>query len=405
MARVVLGVAGGIAAYKACEVLRRLRDSGHDVRVVPTANALNFVGATTWQALSGHPVSTEVWDDAHEVPHVRIGQGADLVLVAPTTADLMARAATGRADDLLTNILLTAHCPVVMFPAMHTEMWLHAATRANVATLRQRGVVVVDPDSGQLTGADSGPGRLPDPVDIRAVAEALLDDPSLAPGAAVQDMAGLRVVVSAGGTQEQIDPVRYLGNHSSGLMGIGIARAARLRGADVTLVAAHMDHEPPAGVAVRRVSSTADLAVAMGEYFPAADVVVMAAAPADFTVAAAAGHKIKKDGAGGLTLELVQTVDVLAGLGRTRHEGQTLVGFAAETADSPEHLLELGSAKLVRKGADLLVCNDVSGGKVFGSHENSVVIIDRERIVAEATGPKDVVAHRICDAILAHRSD
>ena len=404
MARVVLGVAGGIAAYKACEVLRRLRDSGHDVRVVPTANALNFVGATTWQALSGHPVSTEVWQDAYEVPHVRIGQNADLVLVAPATADLMARAATGRADDLLTNILLTAHCPVVMFPAMHTEMWWHAATRANVAVLRQRGVVVVDPDSGQLTGADSGPGRLPDPVDIRAIAEALLADPALAAGAAVQDMAGLRVVVSAGGTQEQIDPVRYLGNHSSGLMGIGIARAARMRGADVTLVAAHVDHEPPAGVAVRRVTSTADLAVAMGELSPAADVVVMAAAPADFTVTSAAGHKIKKDGAGGLTLELVQTTDVLAGLGRTRHQGQTIVGFAAETAESPEQLLALGTAKLARKGADLLVCNDVSGGKVFGSRENSVIIIDRERIVAEATGTKDVVAHRICDAILAHRS-
>ncbi|SDB93989.1 Phosphopantothenate-cysteine ligase /Phosphopantothenoylcysteine decarboxylase [Raineyella antarctica] len=405
MARVVLGVAGGIAAYKACEVLRRLRDSGHDVRVVPTANALNFVGAATWEALSGHPVSTQVWDDVHEVPHVRIGQHADLVLVAPATADLMARAATGRADDLLTNILLTAHCPVVMFPAMHTEMWLHAATQANVATLRSRGVVVVDPDSGRLTGADTGPGRLPDPVDIRAVAEAVVEEPGLAPGAAAQDMAGLRVVVSAGGTQEQIDPVRYLGNHSSGLMGIGIARAARLRGAEVILVGAHMDHEPPAGVSVRRVSSTGDLAATMAELSPQADVVVMAAAPADFTVAAAAGHKIKKVGDAGLSLDLVQTTDVLATLAASRHEGQTIVGFAAETADSREHLLELGTAKLARKGADLLVCNDVSGGKVFGQARTSVVVIDRDRIVAEATGSKQVVAHRICDAVLAQRAD
>lgn len=404
MARVVLGVAGGIAAYKACEVLRRLRDAGHDVRVVPTANALEFVGATTWQALSGLPVSTQVWDASHEVPHVRLGQTADLVLVAPATADLLARAATGRADDLLTNTLLTAHCPVLMFPAMHTEMWQHPATRANVATLRERGVMVVDPDAGRLTGADSGPGRLPDPVDIRALAEAVLADPSLVAGATAQDMAGLHVVVSAGGTREQIDPVRYLGNHSSGLMGIGIARAARVRGARVTLVVAHVDHTPPADVAVRRVGSTADLADAMAELAPEADVVVMAAAPADFTVAATAGQKIKKEGDGGLALDLVQTTDVLATLGRQRRAGQTLVGFAAETADSPAHLLELGTAKLARKGADLLVCNDVSGGKVFGSPQNSVVIIDTEQVVAEASGSKDVVAHRICDAILADRA-
>lgn len=403
MARVVLGVAGGIAAYKACEVLRRLRDSGHDVRVVPTANALEFVGATTWAALSGHPVSTEVWDDTHEVPHVRIGQQADLVLVAPATADLLSRAATGRADDLLTNILLTARCPVVMFPAMHTEMWLHAATRANVATLRERGIVVADPDSGRLTGVDTGPGRLPDPVDIRAIAEAIIEDPVLASAAAARDMAGLRIAVSAGGTQEPIDPVRFLGNHSSGLMGIAIARAAALRGADVTLVAAHIEHDPPAGVAVRRVSSTADLADVMDQVSPASDVVVMAAAPADFTADAAAG-KIKKDGDRGLTLQLSQTTDVLAGLARSRREGQTLVGFAAETADSRSELLELGTTKLARKGADLLVCNDVSGGKVFGHHDTAVIIIDRDRVVAEATGTKGVVAHRICDAILAQRS-
>ncbi len=403
MARVVLGVAGGIAAYKACEVLRRLRDSGHDVRVVPTANALEFVGATTWAALSGHPVSTEVWDDTHEVPHVRIGQQADLVLVAPATADLLSRAATGRADDLLTNILLTARCPVVMFPAMHTEMWLHAATRANVATLRERGIVVADPDSGRLTGVDTGPGRLPDPVDIRAIAEAIIEDPVLASAAAARDMAGLRIAVSAGGTQEPIDPVRFLGNHSSGLMGIAIARAAALRGADVTLVAAHIEHDPPAGVAVRRVSSTADLADVMDQVSPASDVVVMAAAPADFTADAAAG-KIKKDGDRGLTLQLSQTTDVLAGLARSRHEGQTLVGFAAETADNRSELLELGTTKLARKGADLLVCNDVSGGKVFGHHDTAVIIIDRDRVVAEATGTKGVVAHRICDAILAQRS-
>ncbi|QGF24533.1 bifunctional phosphopantothenoylcysteine decarboxylase/phosphopantothenate--cysteine ligase CoaBC [Raineyella fluvialis] len=404
MARVILGVAGGIAAYKACEVIRRLRDSGHDVCVVPTANALNFVGATTWEALSGHPVNTDVWTGAADVPHVRLGQEADLVLVAPATADLLARAAAGRADDLLTNVLLTAHCPVVMFPAMHTEMWLHAATRANVATLRERGVVIADPDSGRLTGADSGPGRLPDPVDIRAVAEALLERPELAGPVAARDMAGLRVVVSAGGTQEALDPVRFLGNHSSGLMGIGIARAALLRGAEVTLVAARMDHEPPAGVEVRRVVSTGDLARAMQELSPSADVVVMAAAPADFTAADPADRKIKKQGTSGLTLELVQTTDVLASLAADRPSGQTLVGFAAETADSRAHLVELGTTKLAHKGADLLVCNDVTGGKVFGHADTAAVIIDRSGIVAECAGSKDVVAHSICDAVLAERA-
>lgn len=404
MARVILGVAGGIAAYKACEVIRRLRDSGHDVRVVPTANALNFVGATTWEALSGHPVATDVWTGAAEVPHVRLGQEADLVLVAPATADLLARAAGGRADDLLTNILLTAHCPVVMFPAMHTEMWGHAATRANVATLRARGVVVADPDSGRLTGADTGPGRLPDPVDIRAVAEALLERPGLAAPAAARDLTGRRVVVSAGGTQEALDPVRFLGNHSSGLMGIGIARAAWLRGADVTLVAARMDHEPPAGVDVRRVVSTADLALAMLQLAPSADVVVMAAAPADFTAAAPVDHKIKKEGQAGLALDLVQTTDVLATLAGSKPAGQTLVGFAAETADSRAELVELGTAKLRRKGADLLVCNDVSGGKVFGHSDTAAVIIDRTRVVAECAGSKDVVAHAILDAVLTHRA-
>ncbi len=404
MARVVLGVAGGIAAYKACEVLRRLRDAGHDVRAVPTANALRFVGATTWEALSGHPVSTEVWDATSEVAHVRIGQTADLVVVAPATADLLARAAGGRADDLLTSVLLTAHCPVVMFPAMHTEMWRHAATRANVATLRERGVVVVDPDSGRLTGPDSGPGRLPDPVDIRAVAAMVLDEPRVAISAATQDMAGLRVVVSAGGTREPIDPVRFIGNASSGLMGIGVARAARLRGADVTLVAAHMDHPAPASVPVHRVSSTGDLSAVMAQQAARADIVVMAAAPADFTVPHAAAHKVKKDGSDGLELSLVQTTDVLASLGRHRQPGQTIVGFAAETAGSRDELVALGRAKLARKGADLLVCNDVSGGRVFGAADNTVVIVDRDGIVAEPSGTKDIVGDHICTALLAARA-
>ena len=251
MSRILLGVAGGIAAYKACLLLRRFTEAGHEVTVVPTANALNFVGETTWAALSGRPVRTQVWHDAHEVPHVRLGREAELVVVAPATADLLARAATGRADDLLTNVLLTATCPVLMAPAMHTEMWLHPATVANVATLRERGVVVLDPDSGRLTGADTGPGRLPEPAEIEQMALPLLDS-GVAAAARARDLDGVRLTVSAGGTREALDPVRYLSNASSGRMGLAIARAAALRGADVTVVAAAITADVPGSADVRK---------------------------------------------------------------------------------------------------------------------------------------------------------
>ncbi|OSP25236.1 phosphopantothenoylcysteine decarboxylase, partial [Streptomyces sp. 13-12-16] len=246
--KVVLGVSGGIAAYKACELLRRLTESGHDVRVVPTASALHFVGAATWSALSGNPVSTEVWDDVHEVPHVRIGQHADLVVVAPATADMLAKAAHGLADDLLTNTLLTARCPVVFAPAMHTEMWEHPATQENVATLRRRGAVVVEPAVGRLTGADTGKGRLPDPGEIFEVCRRVL-----ARGVTEPDLEGRHVVVSAGGTREPLDPVRFLGNRSSGKQGYALARTAAARGARVTLIAANTALPDPAGVDLVRV--------------------------------------------------------------------------------------------------------------------------------------------------------
>lgn len=400
MSRIILGVAGGIAAYKACELLRRLTEAGHDVTVVPTEAALNFVGRTTWQALSGNPVHTDVWTDSHEVRHVKLGQTADLVVVAPATADLLARAAGGRADDLLTNTLLTAHCPVLMAPAMHTEMWLHAATQANVATLRERGVVVLDPASGRLTGADTGPGRLPDAVDIHAVALSLLDQPETAAAATGRDLAGRTVVVSAGGTREHLDPVRYLGNASSGLMGLSIARAAALRGAEVTLVAAHLEHPVPSGCTVRRVVSTADLAAAMTELSPTADVIVMAVAAADFTPRNRAEGKIKKTSeSSGLQLDLVQTTDVLKTISHARPRPQVIVGFAAETAADADELLELGRAKLARKGCDLLVLNDVSGGKVFGEDDNHIVVISGDDVLGHHSGAKSVVAHRILDAI------
>ena len=402
MHRIVLGVAGGIAAYKACEVLRRLRDAGHDVTVVPTPHALEFVGATTWSALSGHPVRTGVFTDTEEVPHVQIGQQADLVVVAPATADLLARAASGRADDLLTNVLLTARCPVLFVPAMHTEMWLHPATQANVATLRERGALVMDPADGRLTGADSGPGRLPEPHDIVAVATSLLADPGAVAAIRSRDLAGRHVVVSAGGTREPLDPVRFLGNASSGRQGIALARTAALRGARVTLVAAHLREPVPSGAEIVEVSSTGELADAMLRLQPEADALVMAVAAADFAPVDVADGKIKKDGSGGLELRLTETTDVLAALSAApRPDGQVIVGFAAETARDEEHLLELGRAKLARKGCDLLVLNNVSGGAVFGRPDNTVTIIAPDRVVASASGDKTTIAHRIWDAVAA----
>lgn len=414
MASIVLGVSGGIAAYKACELLRRLKDDGHDVTPIPTPATLGFVGETTWAALSGKPIRTRVDEDAHLVPHVTLGRAADLVFVAPATADLMARVAAGRCDDLLTATILTATCPIVMAPAMHTEMWLNAATQANVATLRERGITVIDPAEGRLTGADTGPGRLVEPAELLLHARSVLADPEVARSAARQDLAGVRLVVSAGGTRERLDPVRYLGNHSSGLMGFAIARAARLRGATVTVVAGAVDHEPPAGCTVEEVVSTADLDAAMRRHEPDADAIVMAAAPADFTPASRADGKIKKDDeSSGLQLDLVQTPDVLHGLAQRRDASSTsatgtrrtplLVGFAAETAGSVEALTDLARAKRRRKGCDLIVANDVSGGAIFGAADNSTLLVDEERAIPVA-GDKNVVAHRIVDWVSSQQS-
>jgi len=398
MSRIVLGVAGGIAAYKACLLLRRFTEAGHDVQVVPTANALSFVGETTWAALSGRPVASDVMADAHLVNHVRLGREADLVVVAPATADLLARAASGRADDLLTNVLLTATCPVVMAPAMHTEMWQHPATRANVVTLRSRGVVVLRPAEGRLTGPDTGPGRLPEPEDIEASALAALAAPGSAAAMAGQDLAGLRVVVSAGGTREPLDPVRFVGNSSSGLMGVALARAAVQRGAEVTLVAANLAVDTPAGVDVVRVGTTAELASAVTEAAAGADIVVMAAAPADFTPVNPSPSKLKKSGDAGLTVEFTQTTDVLAGLAARRPAGQVVVGFAAETAADEAELVALGTAKLARKGCQLLVLNNVSGGAVFGAADNQVLLLAPSGVTGRAAGSKTAVAHEILTA-------
>ncbi|TDC39247.1 bifunctional phosphopantothenoylcysteine decarboxylase/phosphopantothenate--cysteine ligase CoaBC, partial [Actinomadura sp. KC345] len=388
--RVVLGVSAGIAAYKACELLRRLTESGHDVTVVPTADALRFVGEPTWAALSGNPVSTRVWDGVADVPHVRLGQAADLVFVAPATADLLARAASGLADDLLTNTLLTARCPVVFAPAMHTEMWEHPATRANVATLRARGAVVVEPAAGRLTGKDTGPGRLPEPAELFEVARHVL-----ARGPGGRDLAGRHVVVSAGGTREAIDPVRFLGNRSSGLQGHALARTAAARGARVTLVSANVALPEPAGAEIVPVGSAEEMRKAVLEAARAADAVVMAAAVADFRPSGYRGSKIKKtEGGEPEPIRLVKNPDILAELGDTRHPGQVVVGFAAETED----VLDNGREKLARKRSDLLVVNQVGEDLTFGRPDNAAVILGADGSQTDVPrGAKEALAEVVWD--------
>lgn len=396
--KVVLGVTGGIAAYKACELLRRLTESGHDVRVVPTESALHFVGAATWSALSGHPVSTEVWTDVHEVPHVRIGQDADLVVVAPATADLLAKAAHGLADDLLTNTLLTARCPVVFAPAMHTEMWEHPATRENVETLRRRGAVVIEPAVGRLTGVDTGKGRLPDPGEIYEVCRHVLTRHSLAHGAADADLRGRHIVVSAGGTREPLDPVRYLGNRSSGKQGYALARTAAARGAQVTLISANAALPDPAGVDVVHVGTAVQLREAVLKATPDADAVVMAAAVADFRPATYVTGKIKKkDGQEPEPIKLVRNPDILAEIAGDRpRPGQVIVGFAAETDD----VLANGRAKLERKGCDLLVVNEVGERKTFGAEENEAVVLGADGSETPVPhGPKEALADIVWDLV------
>ncbi|PAT05433.1 bifunctional phosphopantothenoylcysteine decarboxylase/phosphopantothenate--cysteine ligase CoaBC [Corynebacterium hadale] len=400
---VVVGVAGGIAAYKACHLIRDFKEAGDDVRVVPTANALKFVGAATFEALSGHPVDTGVFERVDEVQHVRIGQEADLIVVAPATADVIARIAGGRADDLLTATVLVATCPVVVAPAMHTEMWHNAATQANVASLRSRGVTVLEPAHGRLTGKDSGPGRLLEPQAIAELARTVATTGPLG-----RPLEGKRVLVSAGGTQENIDPVRYVGNRSSGRQGFALADIAAHKGAQVTVVAGNTEAlETPAGADVVRVTSTRDMEREMRSRAPEADVVIMAAAVADYRPAHEATSKLKKGQADASLerIELVENPDILRGLVDMRDNGETtaaIMGFAAET----DNALEYGKAKLARKGADLLMVNDVSGGKVFGQARNSGWLLSRDGGVATIEdGTKHEVAAQIWSAIEAAGHD
>jgi phosphopantothenoylcysteine decarboxylase/phosphopantothenate--cysteine ligase len=395
--RVVLGVTGGIAAYKACEVLRQLVEAQYDVTVVATPTALKFVGAATWAALSGKPVGVDLFDEVHNVAHVRLGQEADLVLVVPATADFIARAAHGLADDLLANVLLTARCPVVFAPAMHTEMWNHPATVANVATLRSRDVLVIEPAVGRLTGADSGVGRLPEPAEIVEVARRVLHRgiAGLRP-----DFIGRRVVVSAGGTREALDPVRFLGNRSSGRQGYALAATAVARGAEVTVISANVALPDPAGAKVVRVGSADELRVAVIEAAANADAVVMAAAVADFRPVTISASKIKKHATGAdPVLELTRNPDVLAELARPDRpgrSGQVIVGFAAETDDVEAN----GRAKLAAKGADLLVVNEVGEGLGFDVSDNAGVVLGADGSATPVpAGPKAALADVVWDLV------
>jgi len=402
---VVVGVTGGIAAYKTVQIVRLLVKAGHEVHVIPTEDALRFVGLPTWEAISRHPVTTSVHDDVARVRHVALGQAADLVIVAPATANTLAKMTAGLADDLLGTTLLATTAPVVVAPAMHTEMWRHASTVHNIATLRERGVIVVGPADGELTGGDSGPGRMSEP-------EAILDVALAAAEGGAGDLRGLRVVVSAGGTREPIDPVRYIGNRSSGRQGVAVALTAAERGADVVLVAAHVDDgvlaaaSARAGVRVVRAGTAAELGRAVDAEAADADVVVMAAAVADYRVAEVSPLKRSKESApvGGITLDLIENDDILAGLVRRRHEGQTIVGFAAETPGDGETLLDRGRRKAARKGADLLAVNEVGWSKGFEAADNAVTIISTDGdVVGARRGSKEDVADALWDAVIAVR--
>lgn len=400
---IVVGVSGGIAAYKTVHLVRLLMKGGHDVTVVPTEDALRFVGLPTWEAISRHPVTTSVHDDVAKVRHVALGQGADLVVVAPATANTIAKMAAGLADDLLGTTLLATEAPVVIAPAMHAEMWRHPATRANIATLRDRGVQLVGPADGELAGGDSGPGRMSEPEDIASVVLGLL---------ARRDLEGVRVAISAGGTREPIDPVRFLGNRSSGRQGVALAAEAASRGAEVTLLAANISGEVLAearhpAIRIVPVGTAADLGMAMTAAAAAADVLMMAAAVADYRPGQVSDRKLTKEAGGLSRIELVQNEDIVAGLVEARVGGQLVIAFAAETpattGDEAE-LIERARGKQRRKGVDLLVVNEVGWDRGFESAENAVLVLGAEgEVVATASGSKRAVASAVWDAVIAVR--
>jgi phosphopantothenoylcysteine decarboxylase / phosphopantothenate---cysteine ligase len=394
---VVVGITGGIAAYKAVGVVRAFVLAGHDVHVVATEAALRFVGKPTLEAISRNPVHTDLYEAVAEVRHVAIGQAADLIVVAPATANTLARITAGLAEDLLGNTILASTAPLVVAPAMHTEMWNNPATVANMALLRERGVVVVGPGSGRLTGSDSGLGRMAEPEDIVAIALGAVGP---------HDLDGKRILITAGGTREPLDPVRFLGNRSSGKQGVALASAAARRGAEVTLIAANLEVAAPYGVTVVRAGSALELAEATASAAVDADAIIMAAAVADYRPTTIAEEKIRKEVNGDrLSLELIRNPDILATLAAAREadpsrSAQVVIGFGAETEPDPARLLELGQAKIARKGSDFLVLNRVGWSEGFATDGNSIVVINKAGdIVIEASGSKTAIADRILDLL------
>lgn len=402
---IVVGVTGGIAAYKAVHLVRLLVLDGHDVHVIPTEDALRFVGVPTWEAVSRNKVTTSVHEDVSQVRHVALGQKADLVVIAPATANTLAKMATGMANDLLGTTLLATHAPVVVAPAMHTEMWLHPATQANIEVLRSRGIEFIGPADGPLTGGDVGPGRMVEPDEIHALITERVSRE--------QSLAGVRVTVSAGGTREPIDPVRYIGNRSSGRQGVAVALAAAGRGAEVRLVVSNVEEAvlAPArrpGITLETAGSAAELSTAMNAAAPDSDVIVMTAAVADYRVAEIAEGKLTKEAAQGVApqLNLIENEDILAGLVERRAAGQIIVGFAAETAETEDELLDRGRRKRRRKGCDLLAVNAVGWERGFESSENELFVIDSaDEVIARAAGTKHETADALIEAVIATRVD
>ena len=395
MARIVLGVTGGIAAYKATAIIRLLTELGHSVKVIPTQNALRFIGATTLEALSHNSVDPDLYTDVDSVKHIALAAEADLVIVAPATASFLARLASGVADDLLGNTLLATTAPILVAPAMHTEMWNNAATKANVSTLVARSINILEPASGRLTGDDSGLGRLPEPETIVEAALALLVE---------KDLAAKRILITAGGTKEPIDPVRFIGNHSSGKQGVALAKAAAARGARVTLVGANIEVVASANIEFVAVTDAAELAYEVESRLEGLDALIMSAAVSDFRVEQVATKKLKRSVLGDkISLELVANPDILAtATARIRNDALRCltVGFAAETATDLADLRALAAHKLMSKGCDVLVANNVSEGRVFGSDSNEVVILAKSGIEKKATGTKTEVANAILDILV-----
>ncbi len=386
---VILGIGGGVAAYKSAELLRRLQDHGFLVTVIPTAASLNFVGVATWEALSGRPVQSSLWNNVHKVPHIHSAEIADAIVIAPATADLIARIASGRADDFLTNVVLASPAPLLLIPAMHPQMWLNAATVANVEILRNRGVVVLEPDTGRMTGKDSGAGRFPEVIRIISSLEEILDSRA--------DLLGKRLLITAGGTREPIDPVRYIGNHSSGKQGYALAFAAAKRGAAVTLIAANVQLPDIEGVETIHVETALEMFAAVSEHFATTDALIMSAAVADYRPIIASESKISKVDLG--PIETALNPDILHEMSKKRAPNQILVGFAAET--SKDELVERGTRKLMAKGIDLLFVNDVSGGAIFGTdHTAGWILAQGEPAILVSNASKDSLANQLLDSLV-----